>query len=126
LHRHGVLKVLIKSKAMESGDTLKENVSEYIETKVDLIKLKAIDKGASVLSGIVVGAATALLALFILVFLSFAAAFAIAELTGKNSLGFLAIAGFYIIVAVLLFILKEKIVTMPIVNALLNKFYYRK
>jgi hypothetical protein len=110
---------------MENPDGLKENVEDYIETKIDVIKLKAIDKSGNALSGAILGAAMALLGLFVLVFLSFSAAFAIAEITGRNSIGFLSIALFYSLVGAVLIIFKEKIITMPIINALMKKYYYK-
>ena len=105
--------------------TLKNDVEDYIETKIDIIKLKAIDKTGSALSGAIVGIAAAVLGLFILQFLSFSAAYAIAEYTGYHYLGFLCVAGFYILLTVLIFALKEKFVTMPIINSLLKKFYHK-
>ena len=110
---------------MENPETLKENVEDYIETKIDVIKLKAIDKTGSAVSGAIVGAAMALLGMFVLVFLSFSAAFAVAEITGRNSLGFLAIAVFYGLVGAVIVVFKEKLITMRIINALMKKYYYR-
>ncbi|MCW3075929.1 MAG: phage holin family protein [Bacteroidetes bacterium] len=103
--------------------TIKGDVEDYIETKIDLIKLKTIDKTGSAVSGIIVGVVSAILGLFILQFLSFSAAYAISSATGHPYLGFLCVAGFYILLTVLLILLKEKLVTMPIINALLSKFY---
>lgn len=111
---------------MENKDTLKENVEDYIETKIDIVKLKAIDKAGAAISGTIVGLASAVFGFMILLLLSFAAGFAIGELTGKNSIGFLCIAGFYILITVLLIVLKEKLITMPIINSLLGKFYYKQ
>ncbi|MBA3663211.1 MAG: phage holin family protein [Bacteroidetes bacterium] len=106
-------------------ETIKEDVEDYIETKIDIIKLKAIDKTGSAVSGAIVGIASAILGLFILQFLSFSAAYAISSYSGLPYLGFLCVAGFYILVTVSLILLKEKFVTMPIINALLKKFYHR-
>jgi len=110
---------------MEEQGTLKENAGDYIETRVELIKLKAISKSGIAISGMITVVITIILAFFVLVFLSFSAAFAIAEITGRNSLGFLAIAGFYALLAAILFTLKEKIITMPVINVLLKKFNER-
>ncbi len=109
---------------MENNETLKEEVSDYIETKIKLIKLKTIDKTGTALSGIITLFVMAILSLFILLFLSMAAAYTVAELSGKNSLGFLTVAGFYILLCTFIFIFKEKIITMPVINILLKKYYY--
>jgi hypothetical protein len=109
---------------MEEQTTLKENIKDYVETKIKIIKLKAINKGGAAISGIIVGVALAFLSIFILMFLSFSAAYGISSVTGKPFLGFLIVAGFYILLAVLLVVLKDKILTMPIINSLLRKYYY--
>jgi hypothetical protein len=106
--------------------TLKDNVREYVDTQINIIKLKAINKGGAVISSIIVGVAVGFLSIFILMFLSFSAAYAISSATEKPFLGFLIVAGFYILLAVLLIVLKDKILTMPIINSLLNKFYYKE
>lgn len=111
---------------MEETATLKENVEDYIETRIDIVKLKTIDKVGSAATGAIVGVAAAIFGLFILQFLSFSAAYAISEVTGYHWLGFLCVAGFYILLTVLIIVLKEKLITMPIINALLKKFYHKK
>jgi hypothetical protein len=114
----------MENSATIKDHTLKNDVEDYIETKIDIIKLKAIDKTGSAISGTIVGIAAAILGLFILQFLSFSAAYAISEFTGYRYLGFLCVAGFYILVTITLFALKEKLITMPIINSLLKKFYH--
>jgi hypothetical protein len=110
---------------MEETGTLKDNVRDYAETKLNIIKLKAISAGGSAVSGIIVGVALAILSIFIIMFLSFSAAYAISDAAGKPFLGFLIVAGFYIVLAILVVVLRDKMLTMPIVNSLLEKFYYK-
>ena len=110
---------------MEDTGTLKQNVRDYAETKLNIVKLKAISAGGSAISGIIVGVALAILSIFILMFLSFSAAYAISDATDRPFLGFLIVAGFYILLAVLVVVLRDKLLTMPIVNTLLEKFYYK-
>jgi hypothetical protein len=111
---------------MEEHHNLKDDIEDYIDTKIDIIKLKAIDKIAGAASGAITGVSLAFLGVFILLFLSFAAAFALAELTGRNSIGFLCIGGFYILLALVLVVFKDQLVTMPVVNSLAKKFYFRE
>jgi hypothetical protein len=110
---------------MENNSSLKEEAGDYIETRIKIIKLKAIDKGGAAISGVISAAALALFGFFILLFLSLSAAYAVAAITGMTWLGFLSVALFYVLLAVLLVKLKEKLITMPVINALLKKFYYK-
>jgi preprotein translocase subunit SecF len=111
---------------MEETATLKDNVQEFVDTKIDIIKLKAISKGAPMISNIIVGVAMAFLGIFILMFLSFSAAYAISSATEKPFLGFLIVAGFYVLLAVLVVALKNKLLTAPIMQSLLNNLYHKK
>ncbi len=111
---------------MDTAQTLKGNIEQYIEDKVDLIKLKASEKAGTVASCVIVGLVVARLVLFILIFLSFAAAFAISQATGKYYLGFLIVAGFYMLLAVAVVLLREKLLTMPLINTFLKKLNFRQ
>jgi hypothetical protein len=108
---------------MENTGTLKDNVRDYVDTQLDILKLQAISKGGTAASGAIVGIGLAFLGIFILMFLSFSAAYAISSATEKQFLGFLIVAGFYIVLAVLLVAFREKLITLPIINSLLAKFY---
>lgn len=119
---------MLKNNAMETNAVkeVKENVEDYIQTKLNLIKLKTADKAGTAISGVVLSVIVARLFLFIMIFLSFAAAYAISQATGRDYLGFLIVAGFYILVAAAVIIFREKLLTMPIINALLKKLNFKE
>lgn len=114
--------------AMETNAVkeVKENVEDYIHTKLNLIKLKTADKAGTAISGVVLSVIVARLFLFIMIFLSFAAAYAISQATGRDYLGFLIVAAFYILVAAGVIIFREKLLTMPLINALLKKLNFKE
>lgn len=58
---------------------------------------------------------------FVLVFGSFAFAYWYGELTGRWSVGFLIIAGFYVILAVLIFILRRVLIVKPFTKLILTQ-----
>jgi uncharacterized membrane protein YagU involved in acid resistance len=61
--------------------------------------------------------------LIVLLFVSIAAAFAIGQLLGSVALGFLAIAAIYFVLALLLFLVKDKIVEGPILEKFSEIFF---
>jgi hypothetical protein len=109
---------------MDHPDTLKEDASDYIETKVKLIKLKTIDKAGSAISGAIAGVLIALFGFFLLLFLSLSAAFGISSISGRPFLGFLIVGLFYGLLIAGIIFFKEKMLTMPIIQMLLKRFYY--
>ena len=74
-----------------------------------MAKLKAADKTGCAVSGLILALALARLGLFIMIFLNFSAAYAICTTTKKEYLGFLIVAGFYILLAILIVVFSEKI-----------------
>jgi len=101
--------------------SLFENASSYLETRIDLLKLKAIDKSSEAASSIVSGLATVVLAIFALVLLNVGLALWIGDLLGKNYLGFFAVAGFYILLAVLLHFFKDSWIKKPMSTMIIKK-----
>ena len=101
-------------------ERLVSNVKLYAETKLDLAILNVQDK----LSGVVALIASYLLmtvfGFFIMLFLSMGIAWYIGEKTGDASMGYFSIAGFYLIVVIVLYIFREKLIKAPIVNAILK------
>lgn len=122
---HGFFRMYAEKIKMEETATLKENVKEFVDTKLDIIKLQAIRKGAPVISSIIVAVALLFLGIFILMFLSFSAAYAISDATDKPFLGFLVVGGFYMLLAGLVLALKNKLLTLPIMNSMLESLYYK-
>jgi protein-S-isoprenylcysteine O-methyltransferase Ste14 len=58
---------------------------------------------------------------FVLVFSSFAFAYWFGEMTGRWSLGFLIIAGFYVLLAVLIIVLRKSIIIKPFTRLIISQ-----
>jgi hypothetical protein len=79
-------------------DGLLEHVSGYIDARVQLLKLEVREEVAKLITqGLVLGVLLLMAFLFI-VFISIAAALVINEYMGKAYIGFLCVAGFYLMV----------------------------
>jgi len=62
---------------------------EYVDTQIDLLKMRALARGSRVLGSVVLDLTKILLILFVLFFVSLALGFFLGELLGSNALGFL-------------------------------------
>jgi len=100
--------------------SLFEKAEDYLETRMDLYRLRAIDKSSDVLSSI---AARLVIALFIASFflmLNIGLALLIGRAIGEIYYGFFIVAGFYLIVIAILYSLRDKWLKTPI-NSLIIK-----
>ncbi len=82
-----------------------DNIVEFVEIKTEQIKLKIIARLARMLSGVIALSISLLFAMFFLFFLSYAFAEMINITLESTYLGFLIVAGAYLLVIIFIFIL---------------------
>lgn len=99
------------------------NASGYLETRLDLMKLKAIDKTSETLSSLAAGLVLIVVGFSIFTLVNIGAAILIGGTLGELSYGFFIVAGFYFIVGIVLFLLKDRWLKMPIKNSIVNKLH---
>lgn len=75
---------------------------EYIETQIELAKLKALSRASRIVGSLIVDGSKVLLSLLIVFFISLALGFYLGELLGSYSLGFLATGGIFFVLLLLI------------------------
>lgn len=78
-----------------------EQVKAYIETKVEIIRLTSIQKGARIMAGAATRMVLVQLMLFTILFGGFAAAAWIKKETGDESLGYAAVCLLFLLIAII-------------------------
>jgi hypothetical protein len=109
---------------MTSTDSIKSLIDkskDYLETKIELTKLKTIDKSADVLSTVVVMVSMILIAFLFILFLSIALALLLGKTLGANYYGFLIVGGFYALMLLVVYTQRGKWIKKPIADGLINK-----
>lgn len=101
-------------------DTLFEKTKDYVETRADLFKLKAIKKTAEVGSSVVSIIVVAVVFTTFFLFLNVALGLWLGDLTGRNYIGFFIIAAFYLIVGIIIYLNKQKIISSPITDSIIK------
>ncbi len=102
-------------------DILFEKTKDYVETRADLFRLKAIKKTAEVGSSIVSQVIIAIVFSSFFIFLNIAIGLLIGDLMGKLYLGFFIVAAFYLIVGILVYTNRQKIIGSPIADSIIKK-----
>ena len=96
------------------------HVKDFIKTKIAYFKLAAIDSGASAASAAILGVGLFFFGIFFIIFISIAAAIGLGYLVNNMALGFLIVAALYLLMVVILFTMRQKLITKPITSALIN------
>jgi hypothetical protein len=108
---------------LEELNDIKKDIREYIEIKMDLIKLHAAENLSRIITSAVNSVALGYLLFFILLFISFAAGYFFGSLLHSNELGFLIVAGFYGVVLVVYLLFRKWIIERPIIKAVMKLFF---
>jgi hypothetical protein len=109
---------------MNSPDSIKtliDKSKDYLETKIELAKLKTIDKSADVLSAVVVIVSMIFIGSLVIILVSIGLSLFLGRLLGAYHYGFFIMGGFYAILLLVIFIQREKWIKTPISNGLINK-----
>ncbi len=98
------------------------HIKDFAKTKLAYFKLTAIDSGASAASVAALGVILFLLGLFFLIFISIAAGIGLGYLVNNMAIGFLIVALLFLLLAFIIFKMRNKLITNPITAALINAF----
>ena len=82
---------------------------EYLENCKDLSRLMILERGSKIISGLILTVSMLIFGLIGILFLSIALALFLSEATGSMALGFLAIAGIYLLIILIIALLKKRI-----------------
>jgi hypothetical protein len=92
------------------------NVKAYIRLKTDLMKLTLTEKISLIISALLISVILFLVFLFISMFISVAFIFWFRDHGGPLYVGALIVAGFYLLVGVIVFFMRNRIFIDPLVS----------
>jgi len=82
--------------------SLLDVATDYGETSIELVKLKAVDKTVDIVSSLIPLSIILVFFLSFLLFVNLGIAFWLGEIFGKPFYGFMIVAAFYIVTAILI------------------------
>lgn len=105
------------------GDFYKENkklVSEYIETRIELLKLKSIKLLAKTLSVLILISLVSFMMLFFVLFLVISFSWFMADKLGSATLGFLCGGGIFLLLIILSVAFRKVLFLNPLIRIFLH------
>ena len=108
---------------MDRAEELAGNVKDYVNTRIESVKLGVAEKSSAIIANLVAGAVVAALFLFFLVFAGIAAGLLLGVWVGKAWLGFLIVAGIYLLLAIIIWTARTKLIRLPVMNAMIRQLF---
>jgi hypothetical protein len=111
---------MIKNEETITVKNLIDNAVQYAETNISLIKLKAINKGSSVTSAFAAYIIIAAFVLMLIILLSIGVSLWVGKILGESYYGFFITSGFFVLLIMILYLLRNKWLKIPIANSLVQ------
>lgn len=108
------------------AEDLFSHIKEYVNNRVESAKLDMADKTSRVVSRLIAFSLILLLSLFFVFFASIAFAQVIGIWTGKLYWGLLITGGIYLLIAFIVWVGKDRLLRLPIMNAILRELFNEK
>lgn len=102
-------------------DKLFERVENYATTSVNLLKLNAVEKSADVISSLSHRIVLLLVVAMFTLFINVGVSMYIGKLLNEYYLGFFIVSTFYLLLAVFIYIFRNKFLKTPISNMVITK-----
>lgn len=102
---------------------LKDNLKNYLETKVSYYGISAFEKAVRVLTAIASRGFVLLFMFLALIFLSATAALYIGSILESTELGLLIVGGFYLLLGIVFLAFGKRIFSPVIIKSLVNLFF---
>ncbi len=109
--------------AFAKVEDMSAHIKEYVNNRMDSAKLNVAEKSSDLIAKIIAIAAAMLVFIFFILFASIALAYVFAKLTGEFYWGFLIVAGIYLLLGMMVWVAKERLLRLPIMNFMLQQLF---
>ena len=106
-------------------EELTESLKGYLTTNIELIKHQAIERITVIVADLVSNVLVGLLLLFFLFFISLWACFYLSALFGNNYTGIAIVAGFYLLMGLIIYMVRKKLVIKPLRNKIIRNIFQK-
>ncbi|MBF9236034.1 phage holin family protein [Hymenobacter sp. BT683] len=107
------------------NDSLIGNLTGYLDTRIDLVRLELQQKASTVFVSTIHGATLAILGLMFVIFLSVFAGLALNSVLDSPFWGFGIVAGFYLVLLILVLVGVDKAAFQGLANKALKDTIYK-
>ncbi|HEY3370894.1 MAG TPA: phage holin family protein [Prolixibacteraceae bacterium] len=106
-------------------DELTDSLKSYVNTNFELIKYQAIERSTVIIADLISNILVGLLLLFFVFFISLWACYYISAQLGDSYSGIAIVAGFYLLVGLILLMVRKKLLIKPLRNKIVHNIFQK-
>lgn len=107
-------------------EELTDNIKSYVNTNFELIKYQAVERATVMMADTVTYVVIGLFMILFLFFISLWACFYLSSLFDNNHTGIAIVAGFYLLLGLILFMIRKKMIIKPLRNKIVHKIFQKE
>lgn len=107
-------------------EELKQLVSDYVDARIELLKINVYEKIAKVIAILFSSIVIVLLFFFLVLFLSISGGFYFGTLLNNNAMGFLLVFGIYLLILVLVMAFRKNLLEKYIIDKVINTLFEKE
>lgn len=111
------------SEEFKNVESLIDQLKAYVNTRVAQVKLSVAEKASGLAASVVAMLLSALVFFLFLTLVSVAAALLIGQWLGSLWLGFLLVAGVVLVIMLLIWVMRERLLRLPIMNSMIESMF---
>lgn len=100
-----------------------EDGKKYLQNRLEYAELNALNRGSRVFANILTEVTLVIFFLLAFLFGSVTLGFYLSSLFESNTIGFGIVAGFYILLAIIVYLTKDKYIERVIIDRIIKKYY---
>ena len=105
-------------------ETLFKKTGDYVESRIDLMKLQAVNKASEVTSSLVSNVIIIMLGIMTVMLLNIGLAYYLGEVLGGIHYGFFIVGGFYLLAALILYAFRKNLMQTPVQDKMIRKMLH--
>lgn len=108
-------------KLANQAEELAGSIRDYVNNRIESVKLGVAEKSSAIIANLVAGAIVLAVFFFFLLFGGFALSFALGAWLGKTWAGFLIVALLYLLLGIIIWSARTKLIRLPVMNGLIRQ-----
>jgi uncharacterized membrane protein YqjE len=104
-------------------EELAGTIRGYVDTRIESMKLSVAEKSSNVIANLIAGVVVVIVFIFFIIFGSIALSFGLGEWIGKTWVGFLIVACMYLVIGIVVWIARGKLIRFPVMNAIIKQLF---
>ena len=104
-------------------ESLGASIKDYVDTRIASAKLTAAAKASAITANAIAGIVVIVMFLFFLLLASIALAIVVGLWIGKTWAGFLIVGGFYLLIGLITWAARSRLIRVPVMNAMIRQLF---